>query len=72
MSKAQKIEAMLAQGKSPAVIAAKLKTTKQYVYTIASKKRKSTQRQAARKAELHDRHKEPTLWQRIVRWIKGE
>ena len=65
MNKAQKIEAMLSKGKSPAEIAAKLKTSRQYVYAIASKIKKEDKVEQVEAIHL-------SWWQRIIKWLKGE
>lgn len=74
MTKAQKISAMLEKGKSPAMIAEKLDTSRQYVYAVASARRKAKDSKtlANKLDELSFQNSETTLWQRFIRWIKGE
>ena len=50
MSNAQKIRQMLAQGKTVAEIAGKLKVSRQYIYAVKSSQ-KARERRKAKKAE---------------------
>ena len=61
MSKAQKIKQLLQQGKSPSEIAAKLSTSKQYVYTINSKMSRKKPTEPAQKV---------SFWSRLVMFFK--
>lgn len=68
MSKAQKIKQLLEAGKSPAEIAKALKTSKQYVYVIKGKMNKQHRKAIVEAIQ----NPPPSIWQKFVRWIKGE
>jgi DNA invertase Pin-like site-specific DNA recombinase len=72
MSKSEKIRQMLQRGKSPSEIAAKLKTSKQYVYTISSKLKKQARKDPIEPKRLPVKPQKLSFWGRIIKFFKGE
>jgi len=60
MTKAELIKQLLKQNKSVAEIAKQVDTSRQYVYTVAYKVRKSTEQQEA------------TFWQKVKKFFLGD